>query len=66
MPETANERTIVELPLIDQLKRMGWGHLEGDIDVPYLTERESFREVVLVKRLRDALRRINLDESGQP
>ncbi|HLB48846.1 MAG TPA: type I restriction endonuclease, partial [Anaerolineales bacterium] len=63
---TANERTIIELPLIDQLQRMGWGCLEGDIDVPYLTERESFREVLLIKRLRDALRRINLDEIGQP
>ena len=26
---------------------MGWHWLEGDTDVPYLTERESFREVLL-------------------
>jgi len=25
---------------------MGWDHIEGDIDVPYLTERESFRDVL--------------------
>jgi len=40
-----NEEQQVERPLIEQLKGMGWQHLPGDIDVPYLTERESFREV---------------------
>jgi hypothetical protein len=25
----------------------GWDHIEGDIDVPYLTERESFRDALL-------------------
>ncbi len=61
-----NERETVELPLIEQLKGMGWQHLEGHIGVPYLTERQSFREVLLTRRLRDAIRRINLDETGQP
>ena len=61
-----NEEQQVERPLIEQLKGMGWQHLPGDIDVPYLTERERFREVLLRDRLRAALKRINLDEEGQP
>ena len=61
-----NEEQQVELPLIGQLEGMGWQHLPGDIDVPYLTERESFREVLLRDRLRAALKRINLDDDGQP
>ena len=61
-----NEYTKVEQPLMQQLAGMGWEWLEGDIDVPYLTERQSFREVLLVDRLRQAIQRINLDEDGQP
>ena len=53
MPEEHNEYTTVELPFIEQLRGMGWGYLEGDIDVPDFTERESFREVLLLKRLRE-------------
>jgi type I restriction enzyme R subunit len=64
--ERLNEYTQVELPFIEQLKWLGWEHIEGDIDVPYLTERESFRDVLLKDRLRDAIRSINLDESGEP
>ena len=45
---------------------MGWEHIEGDIDVPYLTERESFRDVLLTGRLRDAIKKINLDDGGKP
>ena len=30
-----------KFPFIEQLKRMNWDHIEGDIDVPYLTERET-------------------------
>ena len=31
--------------------------IEGDIDVPYLSGRESFREVLLKDRLRKALKK---------
>jgi len=51
MAQTPDEKTYVESPFIEQLKGMGWDHIEGDIDVPYLTERESFRDVLLTKRL---------------
>ena len=37
----------VEYPFIAQLQQLGWDYLEGDTDVPHLTERESFRQVLL-------------------
>jgi type I restriction enzyme R subunit len=61
-----NESTHVERPFIEQLQAMGWQYLEGDTDVPYLTHRSSFREVVLTNQLREAIRRINLDDAGEP
>ncbi|MDH6100189.1 type I restriction endonuclease subunit R [Anabaenopsis sp. FSS-46] len=61
-----NEYSQVELPLINQLQLMGWQHIEGDIDVPYLTDRQNFREVLLMERLHKAIGRINLDDNGQP
>ena len=41
MAQTPDEKTYVETPFIEQLKAMGWKHIEGDIDVPYLTERRK-------------------------
>ncbi len=61
-----NEFTVVERPLIDQLVRMGWRHIAGDIGDPAVTERPNFRDVLLRDRLGAALRRINLDERGAP
>jgi hypothetical protein len=65
MPDLPDERTKVELPLIAQFRGMGWRHIESDTEVPAFTERESFRDVLLVRRLRAALRRINR-EDGRP
>jgi hypothetical protein len=45
---------------------MGWDHIEGDIGVPYLSEWESFQDVLLVGRLKSALKRISLDNRGRP
>jgi type I restriction enzyme, R subunit len=61
-----NEYHRVELPFVEQLKHMGWQHIEGDVDVPEFTERTSFREsdVLLQERLAKALRRINIDAQG--
>ncbi|MCB8978615.1 MAG: type I restriction endonuclease subunit R [Ardenticatenaceae bacterium] len=64
-----NEYRKVELPFIQQLQAMGWTWLndaDGDTSIPYLTERDSFRQVLLFDRLRDALKRINPNEDGQP
>jgi len=66
MTQTPDEKTYVEIPFIEQLKGIGWDHIEGDIDVPYLTARESFRDVLLADRLRKAVKRINLDDNGNP
>ncbi len=65
-PERSPEYVHVEQPFIDHLQRLGWDYLPGDTGVPYLTERDSFRQVLLTDRLRDALRHINLDEEGNP
>ena len=59
------EYDIVEKPFCEQLQGMGWEWLPGDTDVPELTERESFQEVLLKGRLVAALRRINLRD-GNP
>jgi type I restriction enzyme R subunit len=59
-----DEKTYVEIPFIAQLRRLDWQHLEGDIDVPYLTERETFRDVLLKGRLAQALKAINLTDDG--
>ena len=66
MAQSPDEKTYVEIPFIEQLEGMGWGHIEGDIDVPYLTERDSFRDVLLTARLRKAIKKINLDDEGRP
>lgn len=61
----STESTLVERPLIEQLRTLGWSYLVGDKFVPYLTGRESFSEVLLRQRLRVALRKINLDGNGR-
>jgi type I restriction enzyme R subunit len=65
MIQTPDEKTYVEIPFIEQLKGMGWEHIEGDINVPYLTERESFRDVLLTDRLRKALIRGRSDNHSE-
>jgi hypothetical protein len=59
------EYDLVERPFCEQLKAMGWQWIEGDSDVPELTERANFREVLLKVRLANALRKLNLRD-GQP
>ena len=59
-----NEYTEVELPLINQLTQMGWTHIQGSKWEPAASDRESFRDVVLSSHLRNALRRINVDDDG--
>jgi len=62
MAQSPDEKTYVEMLFIEQLKGMGWEHIEGDIDVPYLTERDRFSDVLLTDRLRKAIKKINLDD----
>jgi type I restriction enzyme R subunit len=60
-----NEFAVVEKALVEQLQSLGWEYLPGDIDVPCITDLESFREVLLKDRLRTALRKVNNGEDGE-
>lgn len=60
------EYSRVELPLVEQLKGLGWSSIEGSKSDPEVTGRGSFRAVFLEGRLRSALKRINLGRNGQP
>lgn len=59
------ERAEVEIPFLDQLSAMDWDVVEGDIEVPRLTRRETFRDVLLVEDLRSAVRKINLRDGRE-
>lgn len=62
--EFPNEYTEVERPLLEQLCIMGWTYVQGSIDYPQKTFRENFRQVLLLPKLKEAIRRINLDDDG--
>ncbi|MDR1212929.1 MAG: HsdR family type I site-specific deoxyribonuclease [Propionibacteriaceae bacterium] len=53
------ELTEVETPFLEQLSGLGWEVIVGDRFNPTVTERTSFRQVVLEDRLLAALRRLN-------
>ena len=56
-----DEYNKVELPAIEQLKQLGWTYIEGDELSPehHSKERNSYKDVVLEKRLRSAVKKIN-------
>ena len=56
-----DEYNKVELPAITQLQQLGWTYIHGDELSPDHSskERNSFKDVVLEKRLRSAIKRIN-------
>jgi type I restriction enzyme R subunit len=62
--EQTPEYQKTERPFLQQLSGMGWHVEKGDVNVASETGRDSFEEVILVDRLRSALRRINDDEDG--
>lgn len=59
------EFTLVERPAVLQLQGLGWDYLPGDVWVPALTERGSWRDAILDDRLRAALRRISLNDADE-
>jgi type I restriction enzyme R subunit len=66
------EYTQVEKPLLDQLKGMGWMHLEGAPPEAFVptdptrSGRTSFSEVFLTERLRNQINVLNLNPDGEP
>ncbi len=60
MSTLGNEYTLVEKPAIDYMvNTLGYNYIEGEKLTPAYVERESFRDVVLVNRLKTALKRLN-------
>jgi hypothetical protein len=58
------EHTEVEAPLlVEQLRGLGWSVIVGDRRDPAVTERASFRDVLIEGRLSEALARLNPGES---
>ncbi|MEG4629368.1 HsdR family type I site-specific deoxyribonuclease [Microcoleus sp. AR_TQ3_B6] len=53
-----------EKPTIDELIGMGWQYIEGSWDNPQVSDRENFKQVLIINRLKAAIKRINLDENG--
>jgi len=66
MPQPTPEYIYVEKPTIDQLVSMGWQYIEGSWDDPQVTDRENFKQVLISDRLKAAIKRINLDDNGNP
>ena len=55
-----DERQLVEAPALEQLKGLGWQHLDGTTLHPEQTDkRSSLKEVVLTPNLEQAIQRIN-------
>ncbi|MGU9409614.1 type I restriction endonuclease subunit R [Clostridium perfringens] len=60
MAYLGNEETLVELPAVDYLEEnLGYSFIHGKDLTPESGERDSLSDVVLINRLRDALRRLN-------
>lgn len=53
----------VEQPFVAQLQGMGWTHIEGNLDIPAVTGRNNFAEVIQEAQLSERLRAINLRDS---
>ena len=55
-----DERQFVEAPALEQLKGLGWSHLDGTTLVPGTSNhRSSLKDVVLTPNLEQAIQRIN-------
>jgi len=56
----------VELPLIDQLRGLGWSHyINGSVEDPKVTLRQNFTEIYLESILRKKLCEINLHDGKE-
>jgi hypothetical protein len=41
LAKPTDEKIHVKIRFVEQIKGMGWDHIDGDIDVPYLSDRET-------------------------
>ncbi|MBM7614806.1 type I restriction endonuclease subunit R [Alkaliphilus hydrothermalis] len=67
MTYLGNEETLVELPAIDYMQNiLGYDFIHGTQLVPEKDERDTLTEVILIKRLHAALKRLNpwMDEGN--
>ena len=56
----------VEKPFVAQLQALGWVHVQGSLDDPAVTGRDSFAAVIQEDILRAQLRSLNPGPNGQP
>ncbi|OUM90114.1 MAG: restriction endonuclease subunit R [Bacillus thermozeamaize] len=66
-PYLGNEASLVELPAIEYIQqKLGYPFIHGDQLTPETGERESYSDVILIQRLRRALKRLNpwIDETN--
>lgn len=57
-----NENDFVHQPFLDELKKLGWKVIEFDNrfkQTPQDTDRETFKDVIIEKRLKNSLKKIN-------
>ena len=60
MSGLGNEYTLVEKPALDYMVDvLGYEYINGESLTPEFGERESFRDVILIKRFRESLKRLN-------
>ena len=67
MSYLGNEETLVELPAIEYLEnKLGYNFIHGKELIPASGARDSLADVILVDRLREALKRLNpwMDEGN--
>lgn len=66
MADSSPEYNYCELPTIRQLTSIGWNHINANPWAEHPEERDNYQEVLLLNRLRQKLRDINLDANNQP
>jgi type I restriction enzyme R subunit len=59
MNNLGNELTLVEIPAVEYLKSLGYSYIDGDKLTPEYGERDTLSDVILNKRIRTALKKLN-------
>jgi type I restriction enzyme R subunit len=66
MADSSPESKYCELPTIHQLTSLGWNHINANYQAERPEERDNYHQVLLLNRLRQKLRDINLNANNQP